>query len=692
MKLTPQPIPEESRMSILSAQNDPGCVAEGDLLWTPSPDRTSNAEITHFLNWLNDTEGLHFETYSDLWDWSVEDQHAFWKAIWQYFDVQSDGAPGSILAGEGIFGARWFEGVKTNYAEHLLRYERRAPQGAPALCHSSETRPVAEMSWQELGGRVRKLATRLRNMGIRPGDCVVSYMPNTPETVIAMIASIAIGAVWASAAPEFGNKTIVDRFGQIEPKLAFFSDGYSFNGKLFDRRDEAEKIIKALPTLEHVVWFDYMGLECPLNIAATLSNYEDLFDGNEIGPDEFRYERVAWDHPLWVLFSSGTTGVPKAIVHSHAGMIVEHLKTMSLHCNLGPSKRMFFYSTTGWMMWNAVVSALITGASAVLYDGSPVNGGLDMLWRMAEETGATCFGASPTLVDSMKKAGIVPGETYDLSAMDMVILGGAPSTPETFKWFYDALKPDIWVTSQSGGTDLCSGLVLGVPILPVYAGEIQCRGLGLAVDVWNEDGESLVNEVGELVVRKPFPSAPLHFWGPAGRQRYWDSYFDVYPGIWRHGDLAKINDRGGVYVYGRSDSTLNRFGVRIGTAEIYRVLERVPAIKDSLIICIETPGGGYYMPLFVSLQEGILLSDELKASISSSLRQDASPRHVPDEIHQVPDIPYTLTGKKMEIPVRKLIMGVAPEKAASRDSMLAPSSFDWFVNFANRSETIQRRS
>jgi acetoacetyl-CoA synthetase len=663
-------------------------VKEGDQLWSPSADRIDTAELTKFMRWLAQMRGLSFANYDALWEWSVDDPEGFWSAIWDYFEIIADKRPDKFLIGNEIFDARWFVGVRSNYAEHILRHEAEAEPGETALCHSSEIRPISEMSWQDLGGGVRKLATQMRAMGIVPGDRVVSYMPNTPEAVIAMLATVAIGAVWSSAAPEFGFKTVVDRFSQIEPKLAFVSDGYSFNGKAFDRRKDVSEIVNALDSLKHVVWFGYMGLGCTLMTDAEVAFFGTMFDGPSVPRESFQYERVPEDHPLWILYSSGTTGLPKAIVHSHAGMIAEHLKVMVLHCNLGPSKRMFFYTTTGWMMWNSVISALITGASAVLYDGSPVHGGIDMLWRMAADTRTTCFGASPTLVDNMKKAGVSPGKSFDLSAMDMVLLGGAPATPETFNWFYENVAEDFWVNSQSGGTDLCSGLAVGLPTEPVYAGEIQCRGLGIALEVWDESGCSIVDEVGELVVTRPFPTAPLGFWGDDDRARYYESYFGTFPGIWRHGDLAKINSRGGIYVYGRSDSTLNRFGVRIGTAEIYRILERIPGVSDSLIIGVETDGGGFYMPLFVSLDADTALTEELKKEIVSRLRVDASPRHVPDEIHAVPEIPYTLTGKKMEVPIRKLVMGMEVDQVVSRDAMAKPGALDWFVEFVGRRSSL----
>ncbi|WP_229814370.1 acetoacetate--CoA ligase [Novosphingobium colocasiae] len=667
-------------------------VGEGELLWIPSKAFKDAAQITRYLDWLDREKGLTFADYDSLWQWSVAELDAFWRTIWEFFNIVSDGEIDKVRTGSTLEATRWFDGTRVNYAEHLLRHEGQAAPGETALVHSTELRPLATMSWEELGGKVRILATRLRELGVVPGDRLVSYMPNIPETAIAMLATVAIGAVWSAAAPEFGAKTVVERFAQIAPKFAFVADGYSFNGRSFDRRSEVATIAAHLPSLEKLIWLPYLGLDREIEADVPIINLQDLLASPAVARSDFEYTRVAPEHPLWVLFSSGTTGVPKAIAHGHQGILAEHLKVMSLHCNLSPGKRMFFYTTTGWMMWNSVMAALVTGASAVLYDGSPVHGGVDMLWRMAAETGTTSFGASPTLVQNMKKAGVRPGELYDLSALESVIVGGAPSTPETFQWFFETIRDDLWVTSQSGGTEVCSGFVTALPSLPVYAGEIQCRGLGIDAHVWSEDGDEIVDEVGELVITSPMPSAPLFFWGDADGSRYHESYFTTFPGVWRHGDLAKINARGGVYIYGRSDSTLNRFGVRIGTAEIYRVVEQIPGILDSLVVCCETPDGGFYMPMFVSLEAGRVLDDGLKATIAGHLRDDASPRHVPDEVHHMPAIPYTLTGKKMEVPIRKLLMGMPAEKVVSRDAMANPALLDWMLEFAQRPEVVARRS
>ncbi|HVT36888.1 MAG TPA: acetoacetate--CoA ligase, partial [Nevskiaceae bacterium] len=557
--------------------------------------------------------------------------------------------------------------------------------------HLSECRPLARMSWRELARQVRIVATQLRALGVVPGDRVVSYMPNVPETAVAMMATVAIGAVWSSAAPEFGVKTVIERFSQIAPKVLFAADGYRFGGKDFAREAEVRRIVADLPTLQHVVWLGYLKPAAPPPDLRGLLNWSQLVSYADVPRGKFRFERVAHDHPLWVLFSSGTTGLPKAIVHSHVGMLLEHLKLMHFHLNLRRGSVMFFYSTTGWVMWNILLSALTAGAGVVLYDGSPVHPDPGLLWKLAADTRATNFGASPTFVQMMEKARLKPGETHDLSALEAVLVSGAPSTPETFDWFYRCVKRDLWVTSQSGGTEIGSGFVGASPTLPVHAGEIQTRMLGMDVHAWDDDGNEVIDKVGELVVTTPFPSMPIHFWNDEDGKRYRESYFDTYPGVWRHGDFIKVNARGGCYIYGRSDSTLNRHGVRIGTAEIYRAVEQLPEIADSLIVCCELPGGQFFMPLFIKLRPGHALDAALQARMYARLREDCSPRHVPDRTYAVHEIPYTLTGKKMEIPVRKILMGWPLEKAASRDAMANPDAIDWFVRFAQESIDYQWR-
>jgi len=661
-------------------------VKEGELLWTPRPEFAEASNLTRYMRWLKQTRGMDYADYDALWRWSVTDIEGFWASIWEYFQVMSDQPYLRVLDQRAMPGGKWFEGSRLNYAEHLLRTETGPGEARTVFHHLTENRPLQTMSWGELGRQVRILATQLRSLGVVPGDRVVSYMPNVPETAIAMMATIAIGAVWSSAAPEFGVKTVTERFSQIQPKILFASDGYRFGGKDFKRESEVRSIIADLPSLERVIWLPYLNPkgEVPQALPKAIS-WIRLMDREAVPREKFRFERVDYDHPLWIVFSSGTTGLPKAIVHSHAGVLLEHLKLMHFHLNLGPESVMFFYSTTGWMMWNLLMAALVTGSAVVLYDGNPTYPSLDFLWKLAADTGATSFGASPTYVQMMEKAGLRPGELYDVSRLEGVLVAGAPATPETFDWFYRCVKKDLWVTSQSGGTELCSGFVGAVPLLPVHAGEIQTRMLGMDVHAWSEDGKELFDEVGELVATSPFPSMPIRFWNDTGGKRYHESYFEVYPGVWRHGDFIKINQRGGCYIYGRSDSTLNRYGVRIGTAEIYRAVEQVEEIADSLIVCCELPGGHFFMPLFLRLKPGVQFDDALRDRVAARLRSDCSPRHVPDRMYQVEAVPYTLTGKKMEVPVRKILMGWPLEKAASRDAMMNPEAIDYFVRFAQES-------
>ncbi|HEX3463071.1 MAG TPA: acetoacetate--CoA ligase [Candidatus Elarobacter sp.] len=657
-------------------------MTEGELLWTPDPEVAARSTVARFMRRLAE-RGREFASYEELRRWSVTDLDGFWAAVWEFFEVRSSAPYARVLSSRTMPGARWFEGSRVNYAEHLMRHEEDAAPGETAIVHGSETRVLAHMSWQELGASVRAVATRLRELGVGPGDRVAAYLPTIPETVIAMIATTAVGAVWSSAAPEFGARTVIDRFAQIEPKLLFAADGYRYAGKDYDRAAEIRTILGALPTVERVVWLPYLDPSSPA-IGPSPIAWRELVESPAPSREEFAYERVEHDHPLWVLFSSGTTGLPKPIVHGHVGILVEHLKSTGLGQNLTPESRMFFYTTTGWMMFNALVSALLQGASIVLYDGHPAHPTPALLWQLAADARATSFGASPTFVQIMQKIGLVPRERFDLSALQSVLLTGSPVTPESTAWFYTSVKDDLWVTSPSGGTELCAGLVGGCPLLPVYAGEIQTRLLGMDVHAWNDEGEELVNEVGELVVTSPAPSMPLRFMHDPGDVRYRETYFEHFPGVWRHGDFIKINERGGCYIYGRSDSTLNRYGVRIGSAEIYRAVEQLDDVADSLVVCLGLPGGEFYMPLFVRVADGAAYDDALRERIVAKLRADCSPRHVPDEIHPVEAIPYTLTGKKMEIPVRRILAGTAPEKAASRDAMMQPGALDWYVEFARR--------
>lgn len=658
-------------------------IEEGKLLWTPPADFIANSQMAKFMAWLKQTRNLHFPGYAELHEWSVQDLDGFWRAIWDYFDVVSDGDFEKAIDRRVMPGAKWFDGARVNYAEHILRGAKFGPIERTAIVSMSESAPMTTMSWGELGAQVRRLATSLRALGLRSGDRVVSYMPNSPETVVAMLATVAIGCVWSSAAPEFGTPAVVDRFSQIEPKLLFAADGYRFNGKDFNRSSNVADIIAALPSLEHVVWFPYLDRNAPppTDRPATVL-LKDLLSGPTVAAEDFKFERVPSDHPLWVLYSSGTTGLPKAIVHGHAGMLVTHLVGAVLQMNFGPDNRLFFYTTTGWMMFNSLVSALISGGSIVTYDGSPTHPTPDVLWQLTADAKATAFGASPTFVQGMQKLGIKPKDKFDLSSVNFILCTGSPAQPETYAWFYDEVKKDLWMTSPSGGTDICSAIVGQTPFLPVRAGEIQCPILGIDAKAFDESGKPVIDQIGELVIASPAPCMPIKFWNDPDGKRYYESYFADYPGIWRHGDYIKFKKDGSSIIYGRSDSTLNRHGVRIGTSEIYRCVEQVPEVADSLVVCLERRPGLYYMPLFVKLKPGITLDASLSDRIKDALRRVCSPRHVPDEIHQVASVPYTLSGKKMEIPVRKILEGKPPETVASKDSMADPSALAPFATLS----------
>ncbi|MCW1934894.1 acetoacetate--CoA ligase [Pararhodobacter zhoushanensis] len=659
-------------------------VAEGDILWQATPDRREASMVAQFMRFVG-KNGPDLTDFAALHRWSVNEPAAFWKAVSDFFEVEMEGQLDQVMTDDPMPRTRWFTGTRLNYAEQILRNETRGDPERVMLHHCSETRPLAAMSWAEVGAAVRKLATRLRAMGVQKGDRVVAYMPNIPETVIAMLASTAIGATWATAAPEFGPQTVIDRFSQIEPKLVFAVNGYRYGGKNFDRTGDLTRILAELPTATSLVMLDYLpdASSAPAFHGEALM-WDTLFTGDDVPADAFTYERVASDHPLWTLFSSGTTGLPKPIVQGHHGIVLEHLKNGAFGFDMAPNDTYFCYSTTGWMVWNTLMTGPLLNGKVTLYDGHPTYPDAGALWQIMQDTGVSHFGVSPTFMQLVRQQGIVPGKDYDLSKLTTMFLTGSPATPEILAWVHEAVKQDLFATSQSGGTELCSGILAGCVLLPVRAGEIQAPALGCDACAFDEDGRQVIGEVGELVIRKPMPSMPLCFWGDVDFARYTDSYFDMYPGIWRHGDRVRFNDHGGSYVLGRSDATLNRFGVRIGSAEIYRTMEGIDGVADSLIICIEDGQGGYYMPLFVQMQPGVALDDAKKAEIVKRLRAERSPRHVPDEIVAAPEIPTTLTGKKMEVPVRKLLLGQPVDKVASRDATKNPAALDWFAAFAAR--------
>jgi acetoacetyl-CoA synthetase len=570
-------------------------------------------------------------------------------------------------------GARWFPGARLNYAEHILRMER---PGEPALLYLSETAPLRELPWDEFTRQVRVLATWLRSSGVRPGDRVAAYLPNVPEAMVAMVATASIGGVWASVSPDFGVRGALDRLGQLAPAVLLVADGYRYGGRDFDRRAEAKELVEGLPSLREVVAVPVLGLQ------TSGTPWADIVSRPDVPADAFVCEQVPFDHPLWVLFSSGTTGLPKAIVHGHGGILLEQFKLQSFHLDLRSGDRAFFFTTTGWMMWNFCVSMLLLGVAPVLYDGNPAYPDVDVLWRAAQDSRARLFGTSPTFVELMQKAGVVPRERFDLSELEVVMPAGSPVSPAITAWFYENVKADLWIATGSGGTDCCTGFVGGVPTLPVRAGEIQARSLGVAAEAWDDGGQPVVGQIGELVITEPMPSMPLSFWGDEDGARYRASYFESFPGVWRHGDFFELNEHGGCYVRGRSDAVLNRQGVRIGTAEIYRVVEDDPAVAGALVVNLDLPDGKFFMPLFVTLTAGTTLDEDLRARLRRRLRDECTPRHVPDAIIAVRAIPLTRSGKKMEIPVRRLLLGADPSTVADPDAMADPGALADFITYA----------
>ena len=647
-------------------------MSEPEVLWRPSQERIECATLTRYQRWLSETRGVSFDDYHELWRWSVDQLDDFWASIVEFFEIRFAAGGERVLGRREMPGAEWFPGSRVSYAEHIFRGK---DDSAPALFHASESREGGAWTWGELRAHTAALAGGLRSLGVGEGDRVVAYMPNIPETVAAFLACASIGATWSSAAPEFGARSVIDRFAQIEPKVMLAIDGYRYGGRDFDRSSTVERMASEIPSLEKVVRLGYLDQ----------SGWEDGFlsagDGAELS-----FTQVPFDHPLWVLYSSGTTGLPKAIVHGQGGILLEQMKKMHLHVDAQAGDRVFWFSTTGWMMWNFLVGVLLTEAAIVLFDGNPGHPSLDRLWDLAEETEMTCFGTSAAFIASCMKGEAVPrAGGRSLRALRAVGSTGSPLTPEGFRWIYDQLGDDTWLFSTSGGTDLCTAFVGGVPTLPVYLGELQGRSLGASVEAFDPDGRSLVDEVGELVITKPMPSMPIGLWGDEDGSRYRESYFDVYPGVWRHGDWIEITSRGTAIITGRSDSTINRGGVRMGTSEIYRAVLALDEVVDALVVDVPREGTDGWMPLFVVLRQGVSLDDSLLSEIRRRIREDCSPRHVPDEIRQIDEVPRTLSGKALEVPVKRILMGTEPDKAASRESLQNPEALDYFVELAGAS-------
>jgi acetoacetyl-CoA synthetase len=649
----------------------------GELLWEPSAESVERSTMTRYMRWLADERGLEFGDYESLWRWSASEIEDFWASIWDFFEVEASAPYSEVLRDHAMPGAKWFPGALLSYPQHIFRNRNDADA---AVRHASELRDLGELTWGELRDQVARAAAGLRELGVGRGDRVVAYMPNIPETLVAFLATASLGAIWSSCSPDFGASSVVDRFAQIEPKVLFCVDGYRYGGRDFDRTEVVAGVQSAMPTLERTVVLPYLAPEPDLSKLDRAITWDDLLASGEGATLEF--EQVPFDHPLWVLYSSGTTGLPKAIVQGHGGILLEQLKKLNLHVDAQDGDRLFWFTTTGWMMWNFLIGGLLTPASIVLYDGSPGHPDMGVLWDLAERAGMTCFGTSASYIAACMNAGVEPSDGRDLSALRSVGSTGSPLSPEGFEWVYRHVGRDTWLFSTSGGTDVCTAFVGGVPLLPVYRGELQGRALGARVEAFDEDGNSIVDEVGELVITEPMPSMPLYLWGDDDGSRYRASYFDVYPGVWRHGDWIEITSRGTAVIYGRSDSTINRQGVRMGTSEIYRAVQGIPEITDALVVDIPKPGTEGWMPLFVVLADGETLDDELTGEIKRRIRELCSPRHVPDAVYEIAEVPRTLSGKVLEVPVKRILTGTPPEQAASRDSLANPRSLDYFVELA----------
>lgn len=651
----------------------------GDVLWTPPADVRERSRIGDYLRWLAEHRGLEFADYDALWRWSVTDLDAFWRSIWDYFDVVAHTPPTATLADRAMPGARWFPGATLNYAENVLRMPGRGDDDPVVVAHG-QTRAPETLTAAQLRERVRRVAAGLRRLGVGPGDRVAAYAPNIPETFVLLLATASLGAIFSSCAPEFGTRSVTDRWQQIEPKVLVAVDGYRYGDKPVDRRGEVAAIRAALPSLAHTVGIAYLD---------PAGSFDDgVLPWAELAAETdepLTFTPVPFDHPLYVLYSSGTTGLPKPIVHGHGGILLEHLKMLALHHDLGPAHRFFWFTTTGWMMWNFLVSGPAVGATIVLFDGNPGHPDLGALWRLAAETGTTYFGTSAPFLLACRKAGLVPKDGVDLSALRGLGSTGAPLPAEGFTWVYENVGDRLQLQSLSGGTDVCTGFVGGVPLLPVHAGEIACRALGAKVEARSGDGSPVIGQLGELVITEPMPSMPVGFWNDTDGSRYREAYFEVYPGVWRHGDWITINEHGGCVITGRSDATLNRGGVRLGTAEFYSVVEGLDEVVDSVVVHLEDDeGGAGELLLFVVLAAGLELDDELRRRICRELRTALSPRHVPDEIHQVRAVPRTLSAKKLEVPVKKILTGTPVDRAAAKGALANPDSLTAFAAFAQR--------
>jgi len=642
-------------------------------LWRPGPERIAQARVTDYMAWLDKTQSLAFADYDALWTWSTDDPAAFWRSLWTYFDVVGDPGREPSLSGTTILDAQWFPGARLNYVDQVFRH---ATAVRPAVVAGDESGQLEEVSWQELQRQVAALARTFRARGIRPGDRVAAYLPNRFEAVVGFLATASIGAIWSLCSTDMGAASVLDRFRQIEPKVLIAADRYRFGGREFDRADTLRTLRDALPT---VSLFLPVTPE-PATAEEGVVHWNDAVAGDAT----LQVEPVAFDHPLWIVYSSGTTGLPKPIVHGHGGIVLEHLKLMALHNDLGPADRFFWYSNSGWIMWNLQVGGLLVGSTICLYDGSPGWPDLDALWRFADRVGATFFGSGAAFYQNSLKAEVMPRAGGRLAQLRSIGSTGSPLSPEAYAWLQRECGPSVWISPICGGTDIASAFVGGICTLPVYAGEMQCRCLGVRAEAWNEAGQPVTDEVGELVCTSALPSMPLYLWNDADGSRLRESYFERFPGVWRQGDWIELTRRGGAIVYGRSDATINRQGVRIGTSELYSAVEGVPEVADSLVVDLEYLGRESWMPLFVVLRDGAMLDDALKSKIGSAIRAALSPKYLPSEVFAIPEVPRTLSGKKLEVPIKRLLLGEPIERIVNRDALANPRSLEWFLQFALR--------
>jgi acetoacetyl-CoA synthetase len=640
-------------------------------LWQPSEKRIRNSNMYRFMNIINEKYEKDFTEYAPLWEWSTENIRDFWASMWEFAGIKASQPYKEVVDDLAKMpGAKWFSGAKLNFAENLLRYR----DDQVALIFKGEEQDATKMTYVELYDEVARVAKSLRDMGVQPGDRVVGFMPNMPQTIIAMLAATSLGATWSSCSPDFGIKGVLDRFGQIKPRVLFTANGYWFKGKNFDSLTRIAEILKELPTIEKVVVVPYTDQAPDIDGVPNAVSYDD-FKSPESGL-EIEFEQLPFEHPLYIMYSSGTTGLPKCMVQSAGGILIHHMKELMLHTDLKRQDTIFYFTTCGWMMWNWLTSSLGVGASLVLYDGFPFHPDAGVLWKMAQDEKITIFGTSAGYIAALINSGVKPRETYDLTSLRAVLSTGSPLSVEGFEFIYGEVKDDLQLASISGGTDINGCFALGNPMGPVYAGELQCRPLGMKVYAYDEAGKPVINQQGELVCTTPFPSMPIYFWDDPDGQKYQSAYFDVYPNVWRHGDFIEINERGGVIISGRSDATLNPGGVRIGTADIYRQIEQMEEIEDSIVIG-QPWKNDVRVILFVKPAEGVVLEDELKKKIKTILRTNASPRHVPAKIIAVPDIPYTLNMKKVELAVKKVVMG---QEVLNKDALKNPEALDYYQN------------